>query len=83
MKKRKFTSDEENLADEPEEGECSGSENDGISDEIIPDMTSSESDNEEQGFFYYSCIFIEYFLNVLCVICIFPYCLSVMTDKRL
>lgn len=57
MKKRKFTSDEENLADEPEEGECSGSETDGISDEIIPDITSSESDNEEQGFFII-CIFL-------------------------
>lgn len=44
-------SDEKNLEDkEPEEGECSGSENDGISDEIIPDMsTNSESDDEEQG----------------------------------
>ncbi|KYN45090.1 Angiogenic factor with G patch and FHA domains 1 [Trachymyrmex septentrionalis] len=41
---------EENLGDKVlEEGECSGSESDGISDEIIPDVsTNSESDDEEQ-----------------------------------
>ncbi|XP_018312231.1 angiogenic factor with G patch and FHA domains 1 isoform X2 [Mycetomoellerius zeteki] len=51
VKKRKFISEEENSEDKVlEEGECSGSENDGISDEIIPDVsTNSESDDEEQG----------------------------------
>ncbi|XP_018312230.1 angiogenic factor with G patch and FHA domains 1 isoform X1 [Mycetomoellerius zeteki] len=50
VKKRKFISEEENSEDKVlEEGECSGSENDGISDEIIPDVsTNSESDDEEQ-----------------------------------
>ncbi|XP_018337800.1 PREDICTED: angiogenic factor with G patch and FHA domains 1 [Trachymyrmex septentrionalis] len=50
VKKRKFISEEENLGDKVlEEGECSGSESDGISDEIIPDVsTNSESDDEEQ-----------------------------------
>ncbi|KAL0108439.1 hypothetical protein PUN28_015173 [Cardiocondyla obscurior] len=49
IKKRKFISDEENVENkEPEEGECSESENE-IFDEIAPDMsTNSESDNEEQ-----------------------------------
>lgn len=42
-------SDEKNLEDkEPEEGECSGSDDDGVSDEIIPDA-NSESDDEERG----------------------------------
>ncbi|XP_071560822.1 angiogenic factor with G patch and FHA domains 1 isoform X1 [Temnothorax nylanderi] len=55
VKKRKFSSDEDNLENkeeknqEPEEGECSESENDDISDEIIPEVsTNSESDGEEQ-----------------------------------
>ncbi|XP_011067127.1 PREDICTED: angiogenic factor with G patch and FHA domains 1 isoform X3 [Acromyrmex echinatior] len=51
VKKRKLKSEEENSGDKVlEEGECSGSESDGISDEIIPDVsTNSESDDEEQG----------------------------------
>ena len=61
VKKRKLISEEENSGDKVlEEGECSGSESDGISDEIIPDVsTNSESDDEEQGLFcicYYFCI---------------------------
>ncbi|TGZ48427.1 Angiogenic factor with G patch and FHA domains 1 [Temnothorax longispinosus] len=55
VKKRKFISDEETLENkeeknkEPEEGECSESENDDRSDERIPEVsTNSESDGEEQ-----------------------------------
>ncbi|XP_018404846.1 PREDICTED: angiogenic factor with G patch and FHA domains 1 [Cyphomyrmex costatus] len=50
VKKRKFICDEENSEDKVlEEGECSGNENDGISDEVIPDVSiNSESDDEEQ-----------------------------------
>ncbi|XP_011150988.1 angiogenic factor with G patch and FHA domains 1 isoform X2 [Harpegnathos saltator] len=45
VKKRKY---EENL-EEPEDGECSESDNDDISEEITPDLsTSSESDREEE-----------------------------------
>lgn len=48
IEERKFMSDEKNLEDkEPEEGECSGSDDDGVSDEIIPDA-NSESDDEER-----------------------------------
>ncbi|XP_067203473.1 angiogenic factor with G patch and FHA domains 1 isoform X3 [Linepithema humile] len=51
VKKRKFVNEEENSKDvEPEEGECSESEkDDGISDEITPDISiNSESDHEEE-----------------------------------
>lgn len=50
VKKRKIISEEENSEDkEPEEGECSESENDDISDEITPDVsTNSESDYEDE-----------------------------------
>ncbi|KAG5325206.1 AGGF1 factor, partial [Pseudoatta argentina] len=50
VKKRKLKSEEETSRDKVlEEGECSGSESDGISDEIIPDVfTNSDSDDEEQ-----------------------------------
>ncbi|XP_036145089.1 angiogenic factor with G patch and FHA domains 1 isoform X2 [Monomorium pharaonis] len=49
MKKGKYTN-EENFEDkEPEEGEYLQSENEGISDKIIPDVsTNSESDDEKQ-----------------------------------
>lgn len=50
VKKRKIVNEEENSEDtEPEEGECSESENDDVSDEITPDIsTNSESDYEEE-----------------------------------
>lgn len=50
MKKRKLAHEEENSeVREPEDGECSESENDGISDEITPDIsTNSESEREEE-----------------------------------
>lgn len=54
MKKRKY---EEENSGEPEDGECSESENDDTSVEITPDPSvNSESDREEeQGFFV--CLF--------------------------
>ncbi|KAL6428657.1 hypothetical protein ACFW04_007930 [Cataglyphis niger] len=50
IKKRKIVNEEENSEDtEPEEGECSESEKDDVSDEITPDIsTNSESDYEEE-----------------------------------
>lgn len=48
---------------EPEEGECSGSEIDGVSDEIIPDIsTNSESDDEEQGLLFQFFFLILFFI---------------------
>lgn len=69
-------SDEKNLEDkEPEEGECSESENDGISDEIIPDVsTNSESDDEEQGLlFIHSQCFLNFVLYVTVIITLHMY----------
>jgi len=52
VKKRKFISEKQNSDDKiPEEGECSGSENDNVSDEILDISTNSESDDEKQGLF--------------------------------
>ncbi|XP_011688023.1 PREDICTED: angiogenic factor with G patch and FHA domains 1 isoform X1 [Wasmannia auropunctata] len=49
VKKRKLISEENSEDKVPEEGECSESENDGVFDEIMPDVyTSSENDDEEQ-----------------------------------
>lgn len=46
MKKRKFVNEEDK---EHEEGECSGSESDDISDQTTPDISiNSESDHEEE-----------------------------------
>jgi len=47
VRKRKFVSEEES-SEEHEEGECSESENDDISDQITPDVYISESDHEEE-----------------------------------
>jgi len=50
VKKRKFISEKQNSDDKvPEEGECSGSENDNVLDEILDISTNSESDDEKQG----------------------------------
>lgn len=63
MKKRKLEEEENPEVKEPEEGECTGSENDDISDENTPDIsTNSESEHEEeQGllliYFYLSILF--------------------------
>lgn len=62
MKKRKFINEENSDSEDKitEEGECSESENDGISDEIIPDVsTNSESDDEEQGLLFVHLIFFS------------------------
>jgi hypothetical protein len=49
VRKRKFVSEEEESSEEHEEGECSESENDDISDQITPDVyINSESDHEEE-----------------------------------
>lgn len=71
VKKRKIINEEENSKDDPEEGECSESEkDDGILDEISPDISiNSESDHEEeQG---YLCFF--FFLTFVCFYFIFFY----------
>jgi len=58
MKKRKFISEKQNSDDKvPEEGECSGSENDNVSDEILDISTNSESDDEKQGLLIVHSIF--------------------------
>lgn len=69
VKKRKIISEEENSEDkEPEEGECSESENDDISDEITPDVsTNSESDDEDEPGLLF--LVLCYFITISQLLC--------------
>jgi len=70
MKKRKFISEKQNSDDKvPEEGECSGSENDNVSDEILDVSTNSESDDEKQGLLLlvHSIFFMLYIYDIYMV----------------
>lgn len=68
VKKRKIISKEDSKDKEPEEGECSESEKDDISDEITPDIsTNSESDCEEEaGLLFLTFISLIRHFSIIC-----------------
>jgi len=74
VKKRKFISEKQNSDDKiSEEGECSGSENGNISDEIPDISTNSESDDEKQGLLLVHLIFLLYIYDILHTSCYISY----------